>query len=41
MSAMASQITDVSIAYSTICSAADQRKNPSYALLDFISEIHR
>ena len=41
MSAMASQITCVSIAYSTFCSGADQRKHQSSALLAFVRGIQR
>ena len=41
MGAMASQITDVSIVYSTVWSGADQRKYQSSASLDFVSGIHR
>ena len=41
MSMMASQITDVSIVYSTVCSGADQRKHQSSALLAFVRGIHR
>ena len=37
MSAMASLITGVSIAFSTICSGADQRKHQSSALLAFVN----
>ena len=40
-SAIASQITDISIAYSTVCSGADQRKHQSSASLTFVSWIHR
>ena len=36
MSAMASQITGVSIIYSTVCSVADQWKHQSSALLGFV-----
>ena len=35
MSAMASQITSVSIVYSTVCSGADQRKHQSSASVAF------
>ena len=38
---MASQITGVSIIYPTVCSGADQRKYESFALLAFVSGIHR
>ena len=41
MSAMASQITSVSIVYSTICSDADQRKHQNSASLAFVGGIHR
>ena len=41
MSAMASQITDVSNVYSTVCSDADQRKHQSSASLAFVRGIHR
>ena len=41
MSAMASQITGVSIVYPTICSGEDQRKHQSSASLAFVREIHR
>ena len=40
MSAMASQITGVSIVYSTVCSGADQRKHQSSASLAFLRGIH-
>ena len=36
VSAMASQITGVSIVYSTVCSGEDQRKHQSSALLAFV-----
>ena len=39
--AMASQITSVSIASSTVCSGADQRKHQSSTSLAFVREIHR
>ena len=39
--AMASQITSVSIVYSTICSWPDQRKHQSSASLAFVRGIHR
>ena len=39
MSATASQITKVSIVYSTVCSGADQRKHQSYASLAFVRGI--
>ena len=41
MSIMASQITDVSIAYSTVCSGAYQRKHQILAWLAFVRGIHR
>ena len=41
MSAMASQITGVSIVYFTVCSGADQRKHQSSASLAFVRGIHR
>ena len=41
MSAMASQITGVSIVYSTVCSDADQRKHQISASLAFVRGIHR
>ena len=41
MSAMASQITSVSIVYSTICSGADQRKHQGSVSLVFARGIHR
>ena len=41
MSAMASQITSMSIVYSTVCSGADQRKYPCSASLAFVMGIHR
>ena len=41
MSAMASQITRVFIAHSTLCSGADQRKHQSSASLVFVKRIHR
>ena len=40
-SAVASQITDVSIIYLTVCSSVDQRKHQSSALLAFVRGIHR
>ena len=40
MSAMASQITGFSIAYSTVCSGSDQRKHQSSASLAFVRGIH-
>ena len=41
MSAMVSQITDVTLVYSTVCSGADQRKHQSSASLAFVRGIHR
>ena len=41
MSAMASQITSLSVVYSTIYSGADQRKHQSSMSLAFVREIHR
>ena len=41
MSAMASQITSVSIVYSTVYSGVDQRKYQSSASLASVSRIHR
>ena len=41
MSAMASQNTDVSIAYSIVCSGANERKDQSSSLLTFVRGIHR
>ena len=41
MSAMASQITGVSIVNSTICSGVDQRKHQGSASLAFVRGIHR
>ena len=41
MSTMASQITSVSIVYSTVCSDRDQRKHQSSASLAFVPGIHR
>ena len=41
MSAMASQITDVSIVYSTVCWGADQRKHQGSVSLAFVRGIHR
>ena len=41
MGAMASQITSVSIVYSTVCSSADRRKHQSSASLAFVRGIHR
>ena len=41
MSVVASQITSVSIVYSTVCSSADQRKHQSSASLAFLRGIHR
>ena len=41
MTAMASQITSLTIVYSTIYSGADQRKHQSSASLAFVRGIHR
>ena len=41
MSAMASQITSLTIVYSTVYSGADQRKHQSSASLAFVRGIHR
>ena len=41
MGAMASQITSVSIVYSTVCSGSDQRKHQRSASLAFVRGIHR
>ena len=41
MSAMASQITSLTIFYSTVYSGADQRKHQSSASLAFVRRIHR
>ena len=41
MSAMTSQITDVSIVCSSVCSGADQRRHQSSASLAFMRGIHR
>ena len=41
MGAMASQITDVSILYLTVCSGANQRKHQGSASLAFVRGIHR
>ena len=41
MSTMASQITSVSIVYSTVCSDADRRKHQSSASLAFVRGSHR
>ena len=41
MSAMASQITGVSVICSTLCSGADQRKHLKSASLAFVRGIHR
>ena len=40
ISTLASQITGVSIVYSTVCSGADQRKHQSSASLVFVRGIH-
>ena len=41
MNTMASQITSLTIVYSTVYSGADQRKHQSSASLDFVWGIHR
>ena len=41
MSAMASQITGVSIVYSTVCWGTDQRKHENSTSLAFVRGIHR
>ena len=41
MSAIASQITGVTIVYSTVCSGADQRIHQSSSSLAFVRGIHR
>ena len=41
MSFMASQITSLTIVYSTVYSGADQRKHQSSASLAFVRGIHR
>ena len=41
MNAMASEITSVSIVYSTVCSGAEQRKYQSPESLTFVGGIHR
>ena len=41
MGTMASQITDVTIVYSTVCSHADQRKHQNSASLALVWGIHR
>ena len=41
MGGMASQITSVTIVYSTVNSGVDQRKHQSSASLDFVWRIHR
>ena len=41
MGAMASQITSLTIVYSTVYSGADQRKHQSSATLAFVMGIHR
>ena len=41
MTAVASQITVVSIVYSTVCSDADQTKHKRSASLAFVRGIHR
>ena len=41
MSLMVSQITSLTIVYSTVYSGADQRKHQSSASMAFVQEIHR
>ena len=41
MGAIASQITNLAIVYSTVYSGWDQRKHQSSASLAFVREIHR
>ena len=41
MSALATQITSLTIVYSTVYSGADQRKHQSSASLAFVRGIHR
>ena len=41
MSAMSSQITSLTVVYSSVYSGADQRKHQSYASLAFVLGIHR
>ena len=41
MGTTASQITSLTIVYSTVCSGADQRKHQSSASLAFVRGIHR
>ena len=41
MSAMSSEITGVSIVYSTVCASTDQRKHQSSLSLEFLRAIHR
>ena len=41
MGAIASQITNLTIAYSTVYSGADQSKHQSSVLLAFVCGIHR
>ena len=41
MGVMASQITSLTIVYSTVYSGADQRKHQSFATLAFVRGIHR
>ena len=41
MGMMASQITSLTIVYSTVCSGSDQRKHQSSASLAFVWGIHR
>ena len=41
ISTMASQITSLTVVYSSVCSGADQRKHQSSASLAFVRGIHR
>ena len=41
MGAMAHQITNLTIVYSTVCSCADQKKYQSSVSLAFVQGIHR
>ena len=41
MGAMVSQVTSLTIVYSTVNSGADQRKHQSYPSLAFVRENHR
>ena len=40
MSAMASEITGISIAYTTVCSGTDEKEYQSFTSLDFVRGIH-